>query len=58
MIHCDDTMKTILFVTSQTIFYVMFTSIVLSIFFGLCIILSRISSKKYSNLFWHILSLY
>jgi len=26
--------------------------------FGLCIILSCISSKKYSNLFWHILSLY
>jgi len=26
--------------------------------FGLCIILSCISSKKYSNLLWHILSLY
>jgi len=26
--------------------------------FGLCIILSYNSSKKYSNLFWHILSLY
>jgi len=49
MIHCDDTMKTILFVTSQTIFCVMFTSIVVSIFFGLCIILSRISSKMHSN---------